>query len=909
MHRRGWPLLALIGLALLVFQGLAFTDMILARGDTYTFFYPYWDARDAALRAGQLPLWTPDIFMGAPLLADPQIGSFYPPNWLTAGLRAPDAIRYSILLHVLWAGLGAYLLARRRAGLERTPALLAGWLYALGGHLGAHVEQINQLQGLAWLPWLFYLYDGLLAGRRMALHGLLLAGALALQIFSGHTQTVFIGAVGLAVYGLGHALLAWRAGGRAFLLLRAPLLLALAGMGAALLAAPQLIPAAELTALSNRQGGFTVQQATAFSLSPQHIGRGLLPSYDAQLFGEYVAYIGVAGLGLALLALLLPAAGPGRRARILWALLAVLGLALALGRYNPAYLLLAELPGFNFFRVPARWLALYALGGSLLAGIGLQALLAGRRPTRNALTMLLAALTGLMLLARFVLLVPQADINGPAVPTTATLLGWLAGLAGLLALLLVRLPAGRLAPAALLLVALELLLAARVMPYQDLTPPDVYTGQRFTASQLLAYGTQSTPPGRLLSISPLFFDPGDKDVLEARYLRAGMGPQALRHALVAVKRQEALFPNLPLTWGIPSVDGFGGGLLPTRHYSLFSTLLLPDGEPTQDGRLGELLALPECRGACTPETRWLWLADARWLLTDKVYDLWHEDIAYDTGLGQELLPAHTARWWTAAPFTATALHVLADRDMMLGAMPAGPGGLQPGGLLDFAVLPGDLWLARLEMPSPVALDEVVVLAAEAGQVYAVTLVDERTGSFLRLTPDGWQQALSSDIRLYENLHTSGRAFLVGDVQAVPQGPEGDAAALALMQEADFDPQRQAVLHGEAPALAGGPGGEAQVQAYEALRVEIHTRSAGPSYLILSDAFYPGWIATVDGQPAPVYRANLMFRAVYLPPGEHVVVWAFEPQGWTRALLPGAAAWLLLSVLLGMLARRGRADES
>src|SRR5688572_21324168 len=101
--RRLLPALALLFLSLLVFEKLAFSDMILARGDTYHYFYPYWDARNEALRAGELPLWTPDIFMGAPLLADPQIGSFYPPNWLMIPFNAPDGIRYSILLHVFWA--------------------------------------------------------------------------------------------------------------------------------------------------------------------------------------------------------------------------------------------------------------------------------------------------------------------------------------------------------------------------------------------------------------------------------------------------------------------------------------------------------------------------------------------------------------------------------------------------------------------------------------------------------------------------------------------------------------------------------------------------------------------------------------------------------------------------------------
>ena len=60
--------------------------------------------------------------------------------------------------------------------------------------------------------------------------------------------------------------------------------------------------------------------------------------------------------------------------RWIWLLLAAVGLALALGRYNPLYLLLAELPPFSLFRAPARFLALFTLGMAMLAGLGIESL-------------------------------------------------------------------------------------------------------------------------------------------------------------------------------------------------------------------------------------------------------------------------------------------------------------------------------------------------------------------------------------------------------------------------------------------------------------------------------------------------------------------------------------------------------
>ena len=43
-------------------------NLILARGDTFLYFYPYWAYRARVLLSGHLPLWNPDLFMGAPFI-------------------------------------------------------------------------------------------------------------------------------------------------------------------------------------------------------------------------------------------------------------------------------------------------------------------------------------------------------------------------------------------------------------------------------------------------------------------------------------------------------------------------------------------------------------------------------------------------------------------------------------------------------------------------------------------------------------------------------------------------------------------------------------------------------------------------------------------------------------------------
>ncbi len=195
------PLALLIGLILAAYAHLAFTDRILARGDTFTYFYPYWEARSAAFRVGTLPLWSSDLFMGVPLLANSQLGTFYPPNWAVTPFSAPDAIKISVIAHVLWAAIGVYVLARRGLHLSRAAAFTSALIFALGGVIGAHVEQINQLQGLSWMGWLFWCLHETTYGnaRRRSLFTLMLAAGIALQFLSGHTQTVFITGLGLGI--------------------------------------------------------------------------------------------------------------------------------------------------------------------------------------------------------------------------------------------------------------------------------------------------------------------------------------------------------------------------------------------------------------------------------------------------------------------------------------------------------------------------------------------------------------------------------------------------------------------------------------------------------------------------------------------------------------------------------------
>jgi uncharacterized membrane protein YfhO len=74
---------------------------------------------------------------------------------------------------------------------------------------------------------------------------------------------------------------------------------------------------------------------------------------------------------------------------------------------------------------------------------------------------------------------------------------------------------------------------------------------------------------------------------------------------------------------------------------------------------------------------------------------------------------------------------------------------------------------------------------------------------------------------------------------------------------------------------------------------VDARSDAPGYLLLTDTFYPGWRATVDGVPAEILRADVAFRALRLEPGEHRVEFSYQSVSLRWGAWISAVALLLL----------------
>jgi hypothetical protein len=162
---------------------------------------------------------------------------------------------------------------------------------------------------------------------------------------------------------------------------------------------------------------------------------------------------------------------------------------------------------------------------------------------------------------------------------------------------------------------------------------------------------------------------------------------------------------------------------------------------------------------------------------------------------------------------------------------------------------------------------------------------------------------TEQLQLYDFNPGARRAYVVPDAG---RGPDVPWQIQGLFQ-ARFDPSRTVLVSEAPPPAAGIPGPPAPASATfveDGLnRVVIRAASPGDGYLALLDTYTPDWHVDVDGQPAPLMRANGLFRAVHLTPGVHTVTFTFRPRQFYLGAGVSAATALLL-VAWCALSRKG-----
>jgi hypothetical protein len=152
--------------------------------------------------------------------------------------------------------------------------------------------------------------------------------------------------------------------------------------------------------------------------------------------------------------------------------------------------------------------------------------------------------------------------------------------------------------------------------------------------------------------------------------------------------------------------------------------------------------------------------------------------------------------------------------------------------------------------------------------------------------------------VYENRDPLPRAFTV---HTMVTAADGDAA-LQRLTDLALDPRRTVVLEAmpgnvRPPATATDDQDEVVFTVDTPDEVELRARLTADGYLVLLDTWYPGWEATVDGEPAPIYRAYSIARAVFVPAGQHTVHFVYRPLSFRLGVALAGSALVITVVAL------------
>ncbi len=346
-----------------VFLGL---ETFVAR-DFGFFVYPLAHFQQQSLLHGEIPFWNPYNNCGVPFLAQFNTMALYPPALFYLALPLKWSLGMFSLLHLWWAGLGMYFLARRWTG-NNFAAAFAGFVFAFNGWSINLLMWPSHIATFAWMPWVVLAVE--LAWRKGMERIILAAFAGAMQMLAGGPETIFL--TWLIVLALWLQQFIKGECPRVAMLWRFPVVAVLVVS----LAAAQLFPFLDLIAHSQRASGFADLRwsmpgsGLANFLVPMAFGAtgsgGVFFQPGQYMTGSY--YLGLGTLWLALLAIFF------LRDRRVWLLagVIVIGIIFALGEHTPVLPLLRQLvPQMSMITYPIKYIMVVVFALPLLAAMAL----------------------------------------------------------------------------------------------------------------------------------------------------------------------------------------------------------------------------------------------------------------------------------------------------------------------------------------------------------------------------------------------------------------------------------------------------------------------------------------------------------------------------------------------------------
>ncbi|HWL31932.1 MAG TPA: hypothetical protein VNQ50_07335 [Xanthobacteraceae bacterium] len=759
MTKRGdegarFPLASTFALYSIAFVALAWpwlSGAVTIPYDAVSQFDPPFAFIARSIASGQSPFWTPNVFAGWPLIADPQSLIFSPIHLIAALLDPTPSPRLAdaLLFVQLYLGGAGVILFFRDRNWHVAGALVAALAFAFGGSAASRIQHIGEVQSLVYFPPTLWLLQRALV--RSSWRAGLGAGVFAALIVIGRDQVALIEVYVLAAY------VAWHwfdgEGWRARLVASLKPLAAGAAAGALIVTVPVTLTAL-LAAHSNRpEIGFDL--AVTGSLHPA----SLLMLAFADVFGAsdfarefwgppsllWHNTIGDTGLTNsqnmgqvyvgALVAVALVAFGLMRD--VLWrreirffTAAVIFTLLYSLGKYTPAFRVMYELmPGVSFYRRPADATFVFCGLLAIASGYLVHRLMSGTLPAMRrwqygvAVGIVLAAVADSLALALRVKVLPSAVAP----------LAW--GLA-FIAAAVVALWVARRVGARSAIGAAAVLVAFTVVDLAFNNAPNESTGLPSSQFEALRFDT-----------------PDETVALLKRKLKAAAAPDRRdRVELIGIAYH---WPNIGLIHDFDHL--FGHNPLRLADFQAATAAFDTTADPQRP---------------FTP-----------------------------------LLPS----------YRSTLEDLFGVRFVVLGAP-----------------------IEKIEPTLPPGTLELV--------------------------------GRTKDAYLYENKRALPRVLLATEWRQADF-----AAMLKDGRWPDVDPRRTVLLE-RAPADAptAAAGGTARILHYRNTDIEIEADAPGGGFVVLNDIWHPWWRASIDGKPADILKANVLFRAVVVPPGKHVVRFTFHP---------------------------------
>jgi len=953
--------LACIVLAFCAAFGWAiFRGRFLIGGDVFFYTYPLRTVAWRMIRHGELPLWTPLVLSGFPLLAMVQLGLAYPLTWLHLFLPDHWAEEIYVLAPFLLAPAFTYAYARE-LGRSRLASLLAGLAYGYSG-LTTNALGMNAIptNAMMWLPLLLIALE---RARTRRLLPTLLGATIAytLPVLTGHAQSFLLVGLVAGAYALCLALVptadeieqarastatnkrthSWLKRSR----WRPLFVAACAGVLSFGVAAFQLLETLRAARRSIRhsitydffsQGSFTPSAAILSFIAPLYH------------YIDVTTYVAPLACALALYAVLW---AMRRREtsdpRIcFWLAVAVGALLFMLGEHTPLYHFAYYIPIINLFRIPSRHAFEWTFALSLLAAYGWDALRATyaarqrieteasdrRRSFVVAALLALTALVG----ALWFLSVNRVSIFGllPVTQHGRAYGAWKFIFTAGVLLVVWRTQHFGVALWRKQVLVCALLLGCMCEPLILISqwwPGTAKPAARFTTpGRATRYLQQFAPEQHRVyvhanlgvdenAVAPRF------DVLDGTALY-GLHNVGGYESLMLERYSRALGDVdydavRPRAGHAPPRELFAPeshvlDLLNTSFVVAFSDLDAPPVElltkREQFGFAQSDLALELQPGTSTEINGADNTGDTLAVVTSLA-----NSVALAQGTPVARLRLHTAdgriieRTLRAGLDTSEWAHERADVRAVVKHALAPIFDTQAGDATDS--FRAQRYWARLSLDARTSVSKIEITnttQAAALAIWKATLYDSTDKRSTPLTnnaarpsldPARWPKVAEFDgVIVLRNTRACPRAWLVAEAEAV----DGEEALRRIRGASthEFDPRRTALIEARAdelPQLPGGavaPASDARIINYAANKLMIETSAPTPTVLIVSEIFYPGWEAKVDGRATQILLTDYLLRGVALPAGTHIVEMRYAAPAARHGALISALTLLLLCAL-------------